>query len=122
MISDFFYPNMGGVENHVFNLSQYLLKRGHKVIIITHAYKGGKRVGIRWMGSGLKVYYLPVPIMALQCTWPTIFANVALFYSIFVRERIQHVHGHQVSLIYLNYSLFMHFNTFVYFINFHSSH
>lgn len=31
MISDFFYPNMGGVENHLFNLSQCLILRGHKV-------------------------------------------------------------------------------------------
>lgn len=31
MASDFFYPNMGGVEEHIFNLSQCLLKNGHKV-------------------------------------------------------------------------------------------
>ena len=32
MISDFFYPNMGGVESHLYHLSQQLIKRGHKVI------------------------------------------------------------------------------------------
>ena len=31
MISDFFYPNMGGVENHIYQLSQCLIARGHKV-------------------------------------------------------------------------------------------
>ncbi len=31
MISDFFYPNMGGVENHIYQLSQCLLALGHKV-------------------------------------------------------------------------------------------
>lgn len=31
MASDFFYPNMGGVEEHIFNLSQCLVKKGHKV-------------------------------------------------------------------------------------------
>lgn len=31
MASDFFYPNMGGVEEHIFNLSQCLLLNGHKV-------------------------------------------------------------------------------------------
>jgi hypothetical protein len=31
MVSDFFYPNFGGVENHIFYLSQCLLQRGHKV-------------------------------------------------------------------------------------------
>lgn len=31
MASDFFYPNMGGVEEHIFNLSQCLLQNSHKV-------------------------------------------------------------------------------------------
>lgn len=31
MISDFFFPNMGGVENHIYQLSQCLIARGHKV-------------------------------------------------------------------------------------------
>lgn len=31
MASDFFYPNMGGVEEHIFNLSQCLLAKGHSV-------------------------------------------------------------------------------------------
>ena len=31
MVSDFFYPNMGGVESHLYQISQCLMKRGHKV-------------------------------------------------------------------------------------------
>jgi len=31
MVSDFFYPNFGGVETHQYQLSQWLIKRGHKV-------------------------------------------------------------------------------------------
>jgi hypothetical protein len=31
MISDFFYPNMGGVEEHLYQISQCLIKRGNKV-------------------------------------------------------------------------------------------
>ncbi|KAL0269515.1 UNVERIFIED_CONTAM: hypothetical protein PYX00_007220 [Menopon gallinae] len=30
MASDFFYPNMGGVEENIFNLSQCLISAGHK--------------------------------------------------------------------------------------------
>ena len=40
MISDFFYPNMGGVENHIYQLSQCLIARGHKVCavyMVTHS-------------------------------------------------------------------------------------
>ena len=53
MVSDFFYPNSGGVEAHIFQLSQCLLALGHKVIVVTHNY--GDRVGIRYMTGGLKV-------------------------------------------------------------------
>lgn len=53
MASDFFYPNMGGVEEHIFNLSQCLLMKGYKVIVLTHSYKD--RVGVRYMTNGLKV-------------------------------------------------------------------
>lgn len=53
MASDFFYPNMGGVEEHIFNLSQCLLMKGYKVIVLTHSYQD--RVGIRYMTNGLKV-------------------------------------------------------------------
>lgn len=32
MVSDFFFPNFGGVESHIYYLSQCLLKLGHKVL------------------------------------------------------------------------------------------
>lgn len=53
MVSDFMYPNVGGVEEHIFQLSQCLLQLGHKVIVVTHVY--GDRQGIRYMTNGLKV-------------------------------------------------------------------
>ena len=31
MVCDFFHPNVGGVENHIYMLSLNLLQRGHKV-------------------------------------------------------------------------------------------
>ena len=33
MVSDFLYPNAGGVENHIYQLSQCLISRGHKVAV-----------------------------------------------------------------------------------------
>ncbi|XP_054267561.1 phosphatidylinositol N-acetylglucosaminyltransferase subunit A-like [Macrosteles quadrilineatus] len=92
MASDFFYPNMGGVEEHVFNLSQCLLQRGHKVIVLTHAY--GNRVGIRYMTNGLKVYYLPIKTFYNQCVLPTMICSLPLIRYVFIREQITHVHGH----------------------------
>ncbi len=31
MVSDFFFPNTGGIEMHIYQLSQALMSRGHKV-------------------------------------------------------------------------------------------
>jgi len=58
MISDFFYPNVGGVEGHIYELSQCLLKMGHHVVIITHAYGENNtfsRQGVRYLENYLKV-------------------------------------------------------------------
>jgi len=54
LVSDFFYPKIGGVEIHIYQLSVALIRLGHKVILLTHHY--GNRQGIRYMGNGLKVY------------------------------------------------------------------
>ena len=35
MVSDFFYPNMGGVESHIYQISECLMDLGHKVICFT---------------------------------------------------------------------------------------
>ncbi|KZC09171.1 N-acetylglucosaminyl-phosphatidylinositol biosynthetic protein, partial [Dufourea novaeangliae] len=92
MVSDFFYPNMGGVEEHIFNLSQCLLGLGHKVVVLTHSY--GDRVGVRYMTNGLKVYYIPVKVFYNQCVLPTMICSIPLIRYIFIREEIQIVHGH----------------------------
>lgn len=92
MASDFFYPNTGGVEEHIYNLSQCLIKRGHKVVVLTHSY--GDRVGIRYLTAGLKVYYLPITVFYSQCILPTMICNIPLIRYILIRECIEIVHGH----------------------------
>lgn len=92
MVSDFFFPNMGGVEEHIFNLSQCLLSKGHKVIVITHSY--ADRKGIRYMTNGLKVYYLPIKVFYNQCVLPTMICNIALIRCVLLREEIEIIHGH----------------------------
>ncbi|KAH6779522.1 UDP-Glycosyltransferase superfamily protein [Perilla frutescens var. hirtella] len=93
MVSDFFYPNFGGVENHIYYLSQCLLKLGHKVIVMTHAY--GNRSGVRYMTGGLKVYYVPWKPFLMQNTLPTFYGTLPIIRTILIRERISLVHGHQ---------------------------
>ncbi|KAF6145028.1 hypothetical protein GIB67_013379 [Kingdonia uniflora] len=93
MVSDFFYPNFGGVENHIYYLAQCLLKLGHKVVVLTHAY--GNRSGVRYMTGCLKVYYIPWRPFLMQNTLPTFFGTLPIIRTILIREKISIIHGHQ---------------------------
>lgn len=92
LVSDFFYPNSGGVESHLFQLAQCLMERGHSVIIVTHFY--GSRIGIRIMTRYLKVYYLPIQPFYNKSVLPTIVGSVPVLRRVLASERIQIVHGH----------------------------
>lgn len=92
MVTDFFYPQPGGVEFHVYHLSQKLIELGHSVIIITHNYNS--RNGIRTLTNGLKVYYVPFWVIYRSSAFPTVFLCFPILRNIFIRENIDIIHGH----------------------------
>ncbi|BEI94137.1 uncharacterized protein CcaverHIS019_0605960 [Cutaneotrichosporon cavernicola] len=92
MVSDFFHPDVGGVEGHIYSLSVEMARRGHKVIVITHHH--GRRVGIRYLAPGIKVYHVPFVPLASSASLPNYLLFLPYFRSIILRERIQLVHGH----------------------------
>ncbi|KAL7933475.1 glycosyltransferase family 4 protein [Trichoderma chlorosporum] len=92
MVSDFFFPQPGGVESHIYQLSSKLIDRGHKVIIITHAHDDRK--GVRYLNNGLKVYHVPFLVIYRQATFPTVFSFFPILRNICIREQIEIVHGH----------------------------
>ncbi|PRT54357.1 Phosphatidylinositol N-acetylglucosaminyltransferase gpi3 subunit [Wickerhamiella sorbophila] len=92
MVCDFFYPQPGGVELHIYQVSQQLINRGHSVVIITHAYD--QRSGVRTLSNGLKVYYVPFYVIYRESTFPTVFSFFPIFRNIMIREQIDVVHGH----------------------------
>ncbi|CEO95431.1 phosphatidylinositol N-acetylglucosaminyltransferase [Plasmodiophora brassicae] len=94
LISDFSYPRMGGVEMHQYYLAQGLIRRKHKVILISGTYDN-ERQGVRYLSQGLKVYYCPLRVIVQQATPPTLFAFLPLLRNILIREKIDIVHGHQ---------------------------
>ncbi|CAO2652600.1 Nn.00g008830.m01.CDS01 [Neocucurbitaria sp. VM-36] len=108
MVSDNFYPQPGGVESHMYQLSSKLIDRGHKVIVITHAYAG--RTGVRYLTNGLKVYYVPFFVIYRETTFPTVFSFFPVFRNIVIRERIEIVHGH-ASLSSLCHEAILHART-----------
>lgn len=97
LVSDFFLPNLGGVELHMYSLAQRLIARGHKVTVLTHAY--GDRCGVRHMTSGLKVYYVPRVPVYNGATLPDIFGHSDLLRLILLRERVTVVHSHQAFAV-----------------------
>ncbi|KAK7413070.1 Phosphatidylinositol N-acetylglucosaminyltransferase GPI3 subunit [Neonectria punicea] len=92
MVSDFFFPQPGGIESHIYQLATKLIDRGHKVIIITHAYDDRK--GIRYLTNGLKVYHVPFLVIYRSATFPTVLSCFPILRNIFIRERVEIVHGH----------------------------
>jgi phosphatidylinositol glycan class A protein len=91
-VCDFFYPSTGGVENHIHQLAQCLLRQGHKVIVVTHRY--GARTGVRWLAGGLKVYHVPFASVYDRCIMPTGVLLLPLLRDILLREHITVVHTH----------------------------
>lgn len=108
MVTDFFYPQPGGIEFHVYHLSQKLIDLGHNVIIITHDY--GNRKGIRNLCNGLKVYYVPFFTFYRSTTFPTVFLAFPILRNIFIREEIDIIHGHG-SLSSLGHEAIFHGRT-----------
>ncbi|KAI6088773.1 glycosyltransferase family 4 protein [Hypoxylon rubiginosum] len=108
MVSDFFFPQPGGVESHIYQLATKLVDRGHKVIVITHAYPDRK--GVRYLTNGIKVFYVPFAIIYRNTTFPTVFSFFPIFRNIVIRERIEIVHGH-ASLSSLCHEAILHGRT-----------
>lgn len=77
-----------------------LIGHSFKVIIVTHNY--GRRAGIRYLTSGVKVYHVPHWLVYDQVSLPTVYSFFPLFRYIVVRERIDVVHGHGVRYRYRN--------------------
>lgn len=107
LVSDFFYPNIGGVENHIYQLAVCLQQMGHKVIVVTRSY-GKEYSGVRYLpdsagvgekkgGCGVKVYYIPRLVVGNQVSLPTVLPFYSTFHDTLMQEKVDIVHGHQSS-------------------------
>jgi phosphatidylinositol glycan class A protein len=99
LISDFFFPNIGGVESHIYYVAYCLKELGHKVIVLTINRPNINLTGIRYISNGIKVYYLPCMVQRLAngyIIFPTQTGLlILLIRNILIREEIDLVHGHQ---------------------------
>ncbi|CDJ63731.1 phosphatidylinositolglycan class A protein, putative [Eimeria necatrix] len=104
MVSDFFFPSLGGVEMHIYELSVRLARKGFKVVVVTHAIDG--RHGIRYLTEGIKVYYLPITCFHDRSTLVTFFTTLPLIRTVLIREKVDIVHGHQTTSTLAHESMF----------------
>lgn len=59
-LSRLFYPHIGGVEKHVMELSNRLIAKGHKVIVITEELQDNTTVKDNAFKEGIEIYRIPV--------------------------------------------------------------
>ncbi|GFE53451.1 phosphatidylinositol N-acetylglucosaminyltransferase gpi3 subunit isoform X1 [Babesia ovis] len=98
MVSEFFYPDVGGIETHICALSSRLMELGYRVVVVTRHF-GGRR-GIRYMSNGLKVYHIPTLFLIKPCGLPRFLDTFLIARNIFIREQVDIVHIHQTSSRY----------------------
>ena len=111
LISDFFYPKVGGVEVHIYQLAVSLIRLGCKVTVLTHHRKDRQgikyitvlthhrkdRQGIKYMGNGIKVYFTPLMTLYDDSSIPILLGALKILREICYRERIDIIHCHQSS-------------------------
>ena len=95
LISDFFYPKVGGVEVHIYQLAVSLIRLGCKVTILTHHRKD--RQGIKYMGNGIKVYFTPLMTLYDDSSIPILLGALKILREICYKEKVDIIHCHQSS-------------------------
>ena len=93
LICDFFYPRIGGVEVHIFQLACALLRLGCRVSVLAHHHKD--RQGLRIMGNGIKVYFNQLISMHDDTSYPILYGCQKVMREIVIKDEIDIVHLHQ---------------------------
>lgn len=95
MIVRLFYPHIGGVERHVGEIGRRLVKRGHKVTVVTGDMKGTEEVEEI---EEIKVFRIPYPkirFFGLLYIWLWFLKNRSLI------NQSDIIHCHDVFIWYL---------------------
>lgn len=99
-LSRLFHPHIGGVETHVLELSKQLIKKGHKVIVITEGFEEGLKD--KQTFQGIDIYRIPLWDIREKSKkfviWEWLFAHQKLL------KRASLIHVHDV--IYWLYPIF----------------
>lgn len=108
-----FYPHMGGVETHVLKLSKELIKKGHRVIVVTEQLsqkKGSPKEKIKDNTYGITIYRIPIGSDSLDKLrikkfriWWWFLLNLTII------QKADIIHCHDVFFWYLPFRLLFPF-------------
>lgn len=88
--SRLYYPHVGGIEKHVYKISQELLKRGYSISIITETFKAGQKK--EETIEGVKIFRIPVHAVSEKHKKWVIWKWLKRHSSIFQNAEILHIH------------------------------
>ena len=101
-LTPFFYPHVGGVEKHVYQISILLVRKGFSVSVVT--VKHNKNLKAYEEVKGIKIYripYFPSNKLAKYKIWPWFVKYRNLFHSSDI------IHCHDVFFRYLPFRLLL---------------
>lgn len=94
-ISRSYYPHIGGVEKHSREIARRLIKRGHKVVVVTELESKEKQEELKDGVKIIRFYYPKIKLLGLMRIWLWFINNLQL-----VKEA-NIVHIHDVFIWYL---------------------
>lgn len=98
--SRLFYPHLGGVEKHVLQISQELIKKGHRVTVVTERYDD---LPVEETYKGISIYRIPLDQdkdKKLQI-WMWFFRHLSLLLKADI------IHCHDVFFWYLPFRILL---------------
>lgn len=87
MLTSFFLPTIGGVENHVYHLSKELQKAGHNVTIVHTCFdieSNGEKSKVEYVDN-LEVHRIYIGVMKFKLSIP-VFSNINSYANGFLRK------------------------------------
>jgi len=98
MLSQLFYPHVGGIERHLLELSKLLLGRGYKISIVTGRYKKSSKLEEKVFGVDVfRMFYPRIKYFGLVYIWLGL-----LKYTDVIRQA-DIIHIHDVFIWFLPY-------------------
>jgi len=99
-LARYFYPHVGGVERHIYEVGKGLVKKGHKVTLLTDRFD--KHLRSYEEIDGIKIYRFVQPnikFVGLIFTWIWLLLNIKKI------SRSDVVHCHDVFIWYLPFRI-----------------